>query len=79
MKGKEETHVAAVGVSEEVLLITCKVKVTAQDGSSTIARALIDPGSSASFAHEQIAQLLHLKCSNKNASVEGVAGTTTHT
>ena len=30
-------------------IMTYKVKVTAAEGSSTIARALIDPGSSASF------------------------------
>ena len=30
--GKEETHVAALSVSEQVLLMTCKVKVTAADG-----------------------------------------------
>ena len=45
--GKEETHRAALSVSKQVLLMTCKVKVTAADGSSTIAKALIDPGSSA--------------------------------
>ena len=32
---KEETHVAALSVSEQVLLMTCKVKVTTTDGSST--------------------------------------------
>ena len=48
----EETHVAALTVSKQVLLMTCKVKVTTADGSSTIARALIDPGSSASYIHE---------------------------
>ena len=45
--GKEETHGAALSVSKQVLLRTCKVKVTAADGSSTITKALIDPGSSA--------------------------------
>ena len=48
----EETHIAALTVSEHVPLMTCKVKVTAADGLSTIARALIDPGSSASHVHE---------------------------
>ena len=36
----EETHVVALTVSEQVLLMTCKVKVTAADGSSTISMAL---------------------------------------
>ena len=44
-----------------------------------IARALIDPGSSASFVHERLAQLLRLPRKNKNATVEGVAGSTTRT
>ena len=42
--GKEETHGAALSVSIHVLLVTCNVKVTAADGTSTTARALIDPG-----------------------------------
>ena len=41
-EAKEEAHVAALSVTEQVLLMTCKVKVTAPNGSSTIARALID-------------------------------------
>ena len=45
----EETHVAAQTMSEQLLLMACKVKVTAADGSSIIARAPIDPGSSASY------------------------------
>ena len=57
----------------------CKVEVTSPDGSSTIARALIDPGSSASFVHEQIVPHICLPRSNKNARVEGVAGTITAT
>ena len=44
--------VAALSVIEQVLLLTCKVKVTAAHGSSTIARAVIDPGSSASFMND---------------------------
>ena len=59
--------------------MTCKVKVTAPNGSSTIARALIDPGSSTSFVHERIAQLLRLPRRKKNVMVEGVGGTTTPT
>ena len=59
--------------------MTCKVKVTAQDESSTIARALIDPGSSTSFVLEQIAEHLRLSCRKKNVMVEGVGGITTPT
>ena len=45
----DETHVSNLNVSVQVLLMTCKVKATTTNGSSTIARALIDPGSSALF------------------------------
>ena len=76
---KEEIYVEALSVSEQVLLMTCKVKVTTPYGSSTIIRALIDPESSGSFFHERITQYLRLPCRNKNARVEGVAGTTTPT
>ena len=67
---KEETHVAALSDSEQVLLMIWKVKVIIADGSSTIARAVIDPGFSALFVHQRLAQ---------NARVEGVAGTSTPT
>ena len=78
-EGKEEAHVDALSVSEQILLMTCKVKVTALNGSSTIARALIDPGSSTSFVHERIAQLLRLPRRKKNVMLEGVGGNSTAT
>ena len=71
--GKEETQVAVLTASEQVLLMTCKIKVIVADGSSTIARALIDPGSSVSCDYERLAQHLRLSRKNKNVIVEGVA------
>ena len=50
--GKKETEVAALITSEQVLLMTCIVKVTVSEGSRTVARAVIDPGSSASYVHK---------------------------
>ena len=44
-----------------------------------IARALIDPGSSALFVHKILALHLCLPRRNKNSIVEGVAGASTHT
>ena len=38
--GKEDTHIVALSINKEVLLMTCKVKVTAADGSSIIVRVL---------------------------------------
>ena len=72
--GEEETHVVALTASEQVVLMTCNVKVTAADGSSIIARAVIDPRSSALYVHERLTQHLRLPCNNKNIIVEGVAG-----
>ena len=76
-KGKDETHVSALSVSEQVLLTTCKVKVTASNASSMIARALIDPASS--FIYECLAQYLRLPCGSKSARVEGIGETSTPT
>ena len=53
-EAKEEAHVASLSITEQVLLMTCKVKVTAPNGSSSIARALIDPWSATSFLHERM-------------------------
>ena len=78
-ESKEEAHAAALSVSEQIQFMTCKVKVTTQDGSSTIARALIDPGSSTSLVHERIVQHVCLPRSKKNIMVEGVGGATTST
>ena len=33
---KEEAHVVAMSVSQQVLLMTCKLKVTSPDGSNTM-------------------------------------------
>ena len=81
-KQRSKRHVAALSVTEQVLLMTCKVKVTAANGSSTIARALIDPGSSTSFVHERIMLNFCVCCTRvrrKNVLVEGVGGTSTPT
>ena len=71
-KGKDETHASVLSVSEQVLLMTCKVKITAPNGSSTIARTLINPASLSSFIHENLAQHLCLMRSSKNSRVEGI-------
>ena len=55
------------------------MKATTPNGFSTIARALIDPGSSTSLVHERIAQHLRLPPSKKNVMGEAVVGITTPT
>ena len=59
--------------------MTCKVKVTEANGSSTIARTLFDPECSAWFVHEQIAQHVCLPRRKHYVLVEGVGETTTPT
>ena len=78
-KSKDEIHVLDLSVSEQVLLMTCKVKAIGPDGSSTIARALINLASSCSFSHERLAQHLRLPCGSKSARVEDNGETTMHT
>ena len=50
----------AVGVTRDSLLMTCRVCVKSPSGACTIARALLDSASSASFISEHLAQSLRL-------------------
>ena len=52
---------AAARLKSNVLLMTCCVLITAPDGSSVEARALLDNASSASFVSERLANSLSLK------------------
>ena len=58
------------------LLMTCRVRVKAPDGSSITARALLDSASSASFVTERIAQCLGLPRVKRDVTISGVAGLT---
>ena len=64
----------AVGLKSDSLLMTCHVLVSAPDGSSIEARAILDSASSASFISERLAQSLCLPRSNRNARILGIAG-----
>ena len=64
----------AVGLKSDSLLMTCRVLVSALDGSSIEARAILDSASSASFISERLAQSLCLPRSNRNARILGIAG-----
>ena len=77
--GKEKCHLAATSRCEQVLLMTCKLKVISEDGSSTIARASIDPGSSGSYVTERLVQLLRMPRTRRNALADGIADSTTRT
>ena len=64
----------AVGLKSSSLLMTCRVMVSAPDGSSVEARAILDSASSASFVSERLAQSLCLPRHNQNARISGIAG-----
>ena len=64
----------AVKLKSSALLTTCRVLVTAPNGSSVEARALLDNASSASFVSEHLAQGLGLPRVHQNVRVSGIAG-----
>ena len=60
--------------NNQVLLMTCRVQVTAPDGYVTQARALLDSASSTSFVTERLAQLLRLPRRRCDMRVCGIGG-----
>ena len=54
--------------------MTCRVLVHAPDGSSVASRALLDPGSSASFVSERLTQSLRLPRLNHGVKIMGIGG-----
>ena len=65
---------AAVALKLNSLLMTCRVMVSAPDGSSIEARAILNSASSASFVSERLAQSLCLPRSTRNARISGIGG-----
>ena len=63
---------------QQVLLMTCQVRVIASDGFTTIARALLDLASSMSFATEHLAQSLHLWHQYRHMHISGIGGIAAH-
>ena len=57
-----------------VLLMTCRVLITAPDGSSVEVRALLNNASSASFIFEHLANRLSLKRRRQSIHVSGIGG-----
>ena len=75
--GKEPSsasYTASSRESKEVLLMTCRVKVTASDGSVTQARALLDSAASTSLVTERLVRRLRLPRRYSNFTINGVAG-----
>ena len=54
--------------------MTCQVQITAPDGSSIKARALLDSGSTMSFVTERIVQSLGLPRRSQKLTVSGIGG-----
>ena len=69
----EGSH-AAAKLTSNVLLMTCRVLITAPDGSTIEARALLDNASSASFISERLAHSLSLPRMSQSVSVSGIGG-----
>ena len=65
---------AATRIKSNLLLMTCRVQVEADNGSTMEARALLDSGSSASFISEWLAQGLRLPRTKQDTRISGVAG-----
>ena len=65
---------AAAKLTSNVLLMTCRVLITAPDGSTIEARALLDNASSASFISERLAHSLSLPRMSQSVSVSGIGG-----
>ena len=61
-----------------VLLTTCQIWVIASDGSTTVARALLDLMSSTSFVVERLKQCLHLQHQYRHTQISGISGITAH-
>ena len=59
--------------------MSCQVRLTASDGSTTPARALSDSASSTSFITERLAQRLHLPWQHRPMQISGIGGTTAQT
>ncbi|XP_048488764.1 uncharacterized protein LOC125491267 [Plutella xylostella] len=62
---------------EMVLLATALIPVKSNNGTTTLLRALIDPGSQASFISERATQILKLKRTPSYGNVTGVGSTQT--
>ena len=68
------THVSQTKREKQVLLMTCRAKITGPDGSITHARVFLDPGASCSFVTEKLAQQLKLSRRRDNSVIAGIAG-----
>ena len=71
---KDVTYVASSKGTNEVLLMTCRVEVTAPDSTVTQARALLDCAATTSLITEFLANKLLLPWQSSNHKIKGLAG-----
>ena len=71
------TYVPPHKRNKQVLLMTCRAKITGPDGTSTQARVFLDPGAACSFVTERLAQQLRLPRGKTNTMIAGIAGINT--
>ena len=57
-----------------MLLMTCQVRVNGPDGSTSEARARLDPASTVCLITERLAQALRLSRNRNSTKVSGVGG-----
>ena len=68
------THVPQSSKRKQVLLMTCRAKVSGPDGSVIQARVFLDPGAACSFITERAAQQLRLPRRKDSTLIAGIAG-----
>ena len=68
------TQVPQLKKRKQVLLMTCKAKITGPDGNVARARIFLDLGAACSFITERLAQQLKLPRRKDNSLIAGIAG-----
>ena len=71
------TYVPQKKRGKQVLLMTCRAKITGPDGSIAQVRIFLDPGASCSFITERLVQQLNLPRRKDNSLIAGIAGVNT--
>ena len=68
------THVPPPRSNKQVLLMTCRARITSQNGVYSQARVFLDPGAACSFITERMAQQLRLPRRKSNTTIAGIGG-----
>ena len=67
-------HVSHPGHKQQVLLMTCRVRVIGMNACTCEVRVLLDPASTVSLVMEKLAQSLCLRRQHSTTRVSGVGG-----